>query len=73
MAPSLVVSHRCLAGTAAVPFDRSSLRWVSSIRSFRLRIMYRSIKPRSHQLCYAARMVAVCLVDLRLQHGPARG
>src|SRR6266699_6078261 len=31
--------------------------------------MHRSIKPHSHQLCYAARIVAVCLVDLR-QHGP---
>src|SRR4030095_5240591 len=32
--------------------------------------MHRSIKPHSHQLCYAARIVPVCLVDLRLQHGP---
>src|SRR6266480_2366771 len=32
--------------------------------------MYRSIEPHSHHLCYAARIVAVCLVDLRLQHGP---
>src|SRR6266508_2976057 len=32
--------------------------------------MHRSIKPHSHHLCYAARIVAVCLVDLRLQHGP---
>src|SRR4029453_1131079 len=32
--------------------------------------MHRSIKPHAHHLCYAARIVAVCLVDLRLQHGP---
>src|SRR5438132_11826656 len=32
--------------------------------------MHRSIKPHSHHLCYAARIVAVCLVDLRLQHRP---
>src|SRR6266446_9545305 len=32
--------------------------------------MHRSIKSRSHHLCYAARVIAVCLVDLRLQHGP---
>jgi len=31
--------------------------------------VHRSIKPHSHHLCYAARIVAVCLVDLRLQHG----
>src|SRR5258708_38921791 len=32
--------------------------------------MHRSIKSRSHHLCYAARVIAVGLVDLRLQHGP---
>src|SRR6266567_711620 len=32
--------------------------------------MHRSIKSHSHHLCHAARIVAVCLVDLRLQHGP---
>src|SRR6266481_8995794 len=32
--------------------------------------MHRSIKSYSHHLCYAARVIAVGLVDLRLQHGP---
>src|SRR5262244_2072613 len=32
--------------------------------------MHRSIKPDPHHLCYAARIVAVRLVDLCLQHGP---
>src|SRR5205809_6461377 len=32
--------------------------------------MHRSIKPGPHHLCYAARIVAVRLVDLCLQHGP---
>src|SRR5260221_14479143 len=32
--------------------------------------MHRSIKPHPHHLRYAARIVAVRLVDLRLQHGP---
>src|SRR6266568_952661 len=30
--------------------------------------MHRTIKPRPHHLRYAARIVAVRLVDLRLQH-----
>src|SRR5262249_38873814 len=32
--------------------------------------VHRTIKPHPHHLCYAARIVAVRLVDLRLQHGP---
>jgi hypothetical protein len=32
--------------------------------------MYRAIKSRPHHLCDAARVVAVSLVDLRLQHRP---
>src|SRR5438128_373852 len=32
--------------------------------------MHRAIKPGPHHLRYAARIVAVRLVDLRLQHGP---
>jgi hypothetical protein len=32
--------------------------------------MHRTIKPRPHHLRYAARIVAVRLVDLRLQHRP---
>src|SRR6478672_13567549 len=32
--------------------------------------MHQSIKPHPHHLCYAARIVAVRLVDLCLQHCP---
>src|SRR5437899_7548023 len=32
--------------------------------------MYRSIESRPHHLRYAARVIAVCLVDLCFQHGP---
>src|SRR5215813_8878974 len=32
--------------------------------------MHRTIEPHPHHLCYAARIVSVGLVDLRLQHGP---
>src|SRR6516164_3161544 len=32
--------------------------------------MHRTIEPHPHHLCYAARIVPVGLVDLRLQHGP---
>src|SRR5262249_51119136 len=32
--------------------------------------MHRAIEPHPHHLCQAARIVAVRLVDLRLQHGP---
>src|SRR5262249_10695957 len=32
--------------------------------------MHRTIKPHPHHLCYAARIIAVRLVDLRLQHRP---
>jgi len=32
--------------------------------------MHRTIKPHPHHLRYAARIVAVRLVDLRLQHRP---
>src|SRR6266576_5607871 len=32
--------------------------------------MHRSIKSYSHHLGTSARVIAVCLVDLRLQHGP---
>jgi hypothetical protein len=28
--------------------------------------MHRAVKPNPHHLCYAARIVAVCLVNLRL-------
>jgi hypothetical protein len=30
--------------------------------------MYRAVKPHPHHLCHATRIVAVSLVDLRLQH-----
>src|SRR5271163_2187549 len=32
--------------------------------------MYRAVKPHPHHLCHATRIVAVSLVDLRLQHRP---
>src|SRR6266568_796865 len=32
--------------------------------------MHRSIEPHPHHLRYATRVIAVCLVDLRLQRGP---
>src|SRR4051794_8896636 len=55
----------------AIAFDCSSLRCVSSIRSFltayRLH-MHRTVKPSPHHLRNTARIVAVRLVDLRLQH-----
>src|SRR5262249_47416612 len=53
----------------AMAFDCNSLRWVSSIRSFWLRLyMHRAIHSHPHHLSDAARIIAVGLVDLRLQH-----
>src|SRR5512133_758665 len=55
----------------AIACDCSSLRWVSQhpqfLTAYRLH-MHWTIKPRPHHLRYAARIVAVRLVDLRLQH-----
>src|SRR5580693_2876159 len=54
----------------AMAFDSSSLRWVSSILAAQRLHMHWAIKSRPHHLRDATRIVAVGLVDLRLQHRP---
>src|SRR6516164_5110839 len=50
----------------AMTFDCSSLRWVSSMRSFWLRNVFTCTGPCPHHLRDTAGIVAVRLVDLRL-------